>query len=240
MKQGLMGRNPNQAQQNSQPINNRPAQYRNPYEFDTYDDFVDYAGEQWNRARSAPAGQSRIDAINRYRAWANQNQIGAIKQRGKDQYNRKRMQRLLGTEADEFRKNIDEYKQDRVEGLLPTYQLAEERGTRLAREDSSRRGLLYSGLGKKQESEVRSNLAQQFAQQKADINVEAESLARKKEFAAAAASLDQQMKLLGEAENYYNIAMQNQVSRRRQLAQLFGGIGYGIGAFAGMGTEGES
>jgi len=238
MKPGLVQTQGRGGPQTPQPMQNS-VNYRNPYEFDTHQDFVSYADEEWERARSG-AGPDRLRRINEYRQWANQNQIGAIRQQGRDVFNRNRMQRQLGDEAESFRQNLDDYKQDRVEGLLPTYQLAEERGTELSRESSSRRGLLFSGLAKKQEGEMRSNLAQELAQQKADINVEAETLARKKELAAAASSLDQQMRLLGEAENYYNISMQNQANRRRQLANLFGGIGYGIGSYAGSRSGGES
>ena len=152
------------------------------------------------------------------------------KQQDEEEAKRKELMTNIRGEASDFRKNLGSYKEGLINDLMPTYRAAEEEGTRRTREGASRRGLLYSGLEKKQESANRGTLAATLAQQKANINNEAETLARKKESAAASAGLAESQMLMQQAEDYYNISMQNQLNRRKAMGSLFSGIGYAIGS----------
>lgn len=145
------------------------------------------------------------------------------------------IRREMSEDATKFRSGLDDYKRGKKSGLIGAYADATEQGVRRTRENYSRRGLLYSGLANRGETEVRGNIQGQFDRSMADINREAEQIADTKEQAAAAAGIEQATQLLNQAEQYYNISSQNDLARRRAFGNLASGIGYGAGSLIGSG-----
>ena len=146
-------------------------------------------------------------------------------------------QYFMGEEADAFREGLPDYIRDRQQTLTDTFRLAEDEGVRRTRENFGGRGLLYSGMAQAGEAGLKGELANQLASGKAAISSESENLARKKEYAAAAAGLEEAAKLMDSAEQYYNLSMQNDLLRRRNMTNLIKGVGYGVGAYYGSQEE---
>lgn len=150
-------------------------------------------------------------------------------------------QRLeLSADAGDFRGNIDEYKKDRMSGLLEQAKYQSEEGAKKIREGFSNRGLLYSGFEPKKQSEFRGQIASELAKSRAGINKEAEDIARRKEMLAASVGLENFGNLMNQAEQYYNMAAENDLNRRRALGNVIAGIGYGIGSFYGNKNPSDS
>lgn len=143
------------------------------------------------------------------------------------------LQETAAADAKKFREGLQGFKQNQFMGLLPSFQMAEDQGVRRTRENMSRRGLLYSGLAKEAEGQVKGQLATQIASAKSGISKEAEQIADAKERASAAMGLDMINQLLGQAEQYYNISFENNLARRRAIGQIAAGVGYGAGALYG-------
>jgi hypothetical protein len=140
---------------------------------------------------------------------------------------------LLGQSADEFRQNLPQYTKERVSSILPKYEESLESGGKKIASSFARRGLLDSNVARKEIGQFRGKVGAEYAQQKADIGRESELLARKKEQEAAATNLETQGLLRQQAEDYYDLSMQNDIMRRRALGSFAGGVGYGIGAYYG-------
>lgn len=146
----------------------------------------------------------------------------------------------IKTEAEDFRANLPDYIRQRQGVLADTARMAEEQGVRRTREGFEGRGLLYSGLAQSGEAGLRGEIRTQLRRGQSEIAQSAEELARRKELAAAASGLEQASQLMNEAEQYYNMSMQNQIARRRAMQGLIGGIGYGIGSFIGSQNKPET
>jgi hypothetical protein len=143
------------------------------------------------------------------------------------------LRKEMSDDAKNFRANIDGYKSEKIQGLLPSYDMAKEEGVRRTRENYSRRGLLYSGLGQKGDAEARGAVQGEFNRAVAGINQEAEGIATRKEKAAASIGLEQMGLLMNQAEQYYNMSAENDIARRKALGSLASGFGYAAGAYAG-------
>lgn len=144
------------------------------------------------------------------------------------------IQREMKEDARKYRENLEYTRGQRMGGLLPEYQEAAREGTRRTRENYGRRGLLYSGLRKKGEGELKGKLASELARAQAGIREETERTAQMKEMAAAAQGLENASILMNQAEQYYNMSMQNDLARRRAFGLLGQGLGRAAGTYYGQ------
>lgn len=144
------------------------------------------------------------------------------------------IQREMKEDARKYREQLEYTRGQRMGGLLPEYQEAAREGTRRTRENYGRRGLLYSGLRKKGEGELKGKLASELARAQAGIREETERTAQMKEMAAAAQGLENASILMNQAEQYYNLSMQNDLARRRAFGLLGQGLGRAAGTYYGQ------
>ena len=151
----------------------------------------------------------------------------------------KQLREGLKADSDKFAGNLDNYKREQFQGLLPAYNQALEKGTRNVREGAGRRGLLYSGLAQKGEREMRGQLASQMDRSKVAISQDARSLAMKKAAAATASGLQNAAMLMQQSEQYYNLSMQNQLNRRKALGAIAQGAGEAAGTYFGSGGNNQ-
>lgn len=150
------------------------------------------------------------------------------------------LRKELTSEAKSYKKNLGQTRGDMYQGLLNEYNDARDEGTKLIREGTSRRGLLYSGIRAGKESELQSGLESQLNEGKYNINRETSELLKKKQRAAQMVGLDSMSALQSSLENYYNLQMQNQLARRQAFGQLASGLGYAAGAYYGSQPGGMS
>lgn len=139
----------------------------------------------------------------------------------------------LSGEAKSFRSGLPRYKEekygmaagagrDQLEGTVDTI-----------RKSANQRGLLYSGMREGQEAGARSRMASILAAQRAEINREAEELASAKDASAASVGLSGYDAAIKRADDTYNQQLANEIARRKALAQIGEGVGYGFGAYFG-------
>jgi hypothetical protein len=136
----------------------------------------------------------------------------------------------LMDEASKFRQGLDRYKGEKygIAANAARDQLNET--TKTIRASANQRGLLYSGMRQGQEAGARGRMASILAQQRAEINKEAEDLAAAKDATAANVGLAGYDNAIKRADDAYNLASQNEIARRKALAQIGEGVGYGFGA----------
>jgi hypothetical protein len=94
---------------------------------------------------------------------------------------------------------------------------------------ANQRGMLYSGLRQGAEGGARQNMASILANQRAQINTEASSLADTKDFAAANVGLAGFGDAVRRADDTYAASLQSANARNLALGQIGQGVGYGLG-----------
>lgn len=151
----------------------------------------------------------------------------------------KAFEKEISLDATNFRKNIPDYTADQYRGLLPQARDTLDTGLNTIRVGSNNRGMLFSGLREHGEQSLRSDLASMLAAQQRNINQEAEEIATAKEKTAASTGLATFGRNLENSERLFNLRLENAINRRRALADLGAGLGYGAGAFAGRGKTPE-
>jgi len=142
------------------------------------------------------------------------------------------IRRELMEEAKRFRSGLPQYKREK-------YGIAAEQGREelnenlgLIRKSANSRGLLFSGLRQGAEAGSRAKTAAMLAQQKADINREAEDLASAKEYTAGTVGLAGYGDAIKRQDDLYQAQYERALQRRKELQGLGSGIGYGFGTYA--------
>lgn len=141
------------------------------------------------------------------------------------------LRKKLAGESQMFRENLPQMKNDQYESAANAGHAALDDTTRTIRASANQRGLLYSGLRQGQEAGARQRMASTLASQRAEINREAESLANSKDEVVGNVGLAGYDAAQKRAEDAYNLNLQNEINRRRGMAQIGEGVGYGLGTY---------
>jgi class 3 adenylate cyclase len=140
--------------------------------------------------------------------------------------------KMMG-EAKEFRANLPKYTGERYAQAAQLGQETLQDTTKNIKQNANRRGLLFSGMRQGQEASARGRMASMLAGQRAEINREAQDLAGAKEEAAAQTGLAGFGDAIQRSDNLYKQALDQEMARRKNMAQLGQGVGYGLGAYYG-------
>lgn len=136
-------------------------------------------------------------------------------------------------QAQDFRANMPQMEQD----LGSAYERQARRG--LAQNiqginaNASRRGLLYSGLRQGAEAGAQAKAAGDVAQKRYEINQGLEQNAQGLESGSASNIFSSYKNDIQNADDSYNLALQQMQSRNNLLTGLFGGIGAAAGGYLG-------
>lgn len=143
------------------------------------------------------------------------------------------LRKKLAGEAADFRANLPKYKQQQYTVSANTGRDEMQKQLRQIRNAANSRGMFFSGLRAGAEGDARTRMAAILAQQKADINREADDLATAKEEQAAQVGLAGFGDAQQRAQSAYQLALQNEIARRQGFESLGKGVGYGFGAYYG-------
>lgn len=199
---------------------------------------------QFNDADKAKFNRLHDDAKNNLSGWAIMPYAGfdprgqidsQLAKQDQDDYQTK--QRNLNTQqqqqATDFRNNLPQMEED----LGSSYERQARRG--LAQNiqginaNASRRGLLYSGLRQGAEAGAQARTAGDVAQKRYQINQGLEQNAQGLESGAASNIFSSYKNDIQNADDSYNLALQQMQSRNNLLTGLFGGIGAAAGGYLG-------
>lgn len=147
------------------------------------------------------------------------------------------MNEEVRAQARSFRAGLPQYKDEQY-GLVAREGAKNlENNLNTIQRSSNQRGLLYSGLRRGAEVGARGAMAATLAQQRADINRSADRLADSYDNTAANIGLAGFGDAVRRSESELQNATQAAIERRRNLAELGSGIGYGFGSLYGRTAE---
>lgn len=134
--------------------------------------------------------------------------------------------------AKDFRTNLGGYKTEQY-GLAARQgagKLKENLG--LIKRGSNQRGLLFSGLRQGAEGNARASMAALLANQRAQINTDANALADTYDNQAATLGLANYGDSVKRSEDAFRRSQEAAEERRRMISELSSGVGYGLGSIA--------
>lgn len=143
------------------------------------------------------------------------------------------LRQRMGKEAKDFRSNLGKFKNEKYGMVADAGREELANTTKGIRTAANQRGLLFSGMREGEEANARSRMASILAAQRAEINKEAEELATSKEQSVANVGLAGYDAAIKRADDAYSVMLQNEIQRRKGLAQIGEGVGYGFGAYYG-------
>lgn len=143
------------------------------------------------------------------------------------------LNRSVRGQAKRFRENLPGYKDDQYNQVEKAGAIQMRENDDTIAKSSNQRGLLFSGLRQGAQASSRASIASTLAKQRAEINQEAEDLARSYESASANIGLASFGDALKRSESALNDSLQRAIERRRAISEIGSGIGYGLGTLYG-------